>query len=468
MMSSVSSSNKYLSLILLLIVVISGCSHWIRKPMEPEPKIYDQQAMELFVEATIAEEVEDYYRAVVLYQEALRHDSTSPTIHLTLASLHQHLGQYESALHHLKTAADLSPEDYRIMEWIVELLGDQERWSDQKPYIDRLLELNPDNITYNLQLANIHLQAGEGKTARRIFRRVIKLADDNKDALIRLGVVLLYNDEPELAELCYHRAVEIDPVDDRAHFTLGQIYLNLDRERDAVKHFEMAIAVNDTVVRYWTALAYLELDAKQYQQSEDILRRALIALPDHPRLLDLLGSVLERQERYQEALDVLYRSVEIDTTSIAPYITIGFIYDETDRFDMAESTYQDALNIDPENPTVLNNYAYLLAARGIRLDEALTMSEKVMEIDPENSSYLDTIGWIYYKQGNPAQALEYLLKALEITDEDNAELFDHIGDVYFDLDEYSNAQNYWKRALNIEPDNQTIKDKLDQPTMIHN
>jgi tetratricopeptide (TPR) repeat protein len=354
------------------------------------------------------------------------------------------------------------------MEWIVELLGDLERWSEQKPYIDRLLKLDPDNITYNLQLANIHLQAGENNTARRIFRRVIKLAGDNKDALIRLGVVLIYNDEPELAELCYRRAVDLDPVDDRAHFTLGQIYLTLDRERDAVKHIEMAIAVNDTVVRYWTTLAFLGMDAGQYLQSEEILRRALNAIPDHPRLLDLLGSVLERQERYQEALDVLYRSVEVDSTSIAPYITIGFIYDETDRFEMAESAYQDALNIDPENPTLLNNYAYLLAARGVRLDEALTMSEKVMEIDPENSSYLDTIGWIYYKQGNPEQALEYLLKALEITDEDNAELLDHIGDVYFDLDEHEIAQDYWQRALDIEPDNQTIKDKLNQPTMIHN
>jgi tetratricopeptide (TPR) repeat protein len=64
--------------------------------------------------------------------------------------------------------------------------------------------------------------------------------------------------------------------------------------------------------------------------------------------------------------------------------------------------------------------------------------------------------------------LEYLLKALEITDEDNAELLDHIGDVYFDLDEHEIAQDYWQRALDIEPDNQTIKDKLNQPTMIHN
>jgi Tfp pilus assembly protein PilF len=230
----------------------------------------------------------------------------------------------------------------------------------------------------------------------------------------------------------------------------------------------MAIAVNDTVDRYWITLAYLEFDSRRYQQSEDILRRALVALPDHPPLLDLLGSVLERQERYQDALDVLYRSITVDSTSVAPYITIGFIYDETDRFDLAESTYQDALIIDPENPTVLNNYAYLLAVRGIRLDEALTMSNRVMEIDPANSSYLDTIGWIYHKQGNHAQALEYLLKALEITDEENAELFDHIGDVYFDLHEYEKAQDYWQRALDIEPDNQIIEDKLNQPVMIHN
>jgi len=462
MMSFVSSSNRILLVILASAVLLSGGSAWGKKQEEP-PKIYDTRAVELFVEATIAEEVEDYYRAVVLYQEALHRDSTSVTIHLTLAQLHQRLDQNESALMHLDAASKLAPDDKHIIEWIVEILGNMEKWQEQKPYVDRLLKLEPKNVTYNLQLANIFLQTGDRKSARRIFRNVIALAGDVKETLERLGVMLILNEENELAEQCFHKVCQLDPVNDKAQFTLGRIYLALEKSRDAKQRMEMAIAINDTVLQYWTSLAVLDLDAEHNAEAEHTLRRSLEVLPDNPVLLDLLGSALERQKRYQEALDVLYRSVSIDSSSVAPYITIGFVYDETNQFEQAESTYVKALQIEPDNATLLNNYAYLLAARGLRLDEALNMSERSIEQTPDNPSYLDTIGWIYFKMDKPDRALEYLLKAEGLSETESAELLDHIGDVYRTLQEYRKAREYWKRALKASPDDESVKSKLQQP-----
>ena len=301
MMLYVSFLNRFVWIFLILGAVLSGCSHWARKPEEP-PKIYDSRAVEKFVEATIAEELQDYYRAIVLYQEALHRDSTSVTIHLALASLHQHLGQTESALTHLNAAAAISPEDPYVTEWIVELLGNLERWEDQEPYVRRLLKLDSNNLAYNLQLANIYLKAGDRKSARRVFRKVIKLAADDKTALLRLGVMLILNEEPELAERCYYQACQIDPTDDQAHLTLERIYRTMEKEREARKRFAMAIAINDTVLQYWTNLAFMDMEAERYDQVEFTLKRALQAVPDHPALLNLLGSALERQDRYEEAL----------------------------------------------------------------------------------------------------------------------------------------------------------------------
>jgi tetratricopeptide (TPR) repeat protein len=463
MMSSVFFSNKIVWIILVLAVIASSCSHWMRKEEPPLPKIYDRRAVELFIEATIAEELQDYYRAVVLYQEALRRDSTSVTIHLALAGLHQHLRQYESTLLHLNAAWRLDPEDPGITEWIVELLGDLERWGDQKPYVERLLKLDPDNLTYNLQMGNVYLQTGDRKAARKRFRRVINLADDHKDTLLRLGAVFMLNNETELAESCYRKAIEVDPADNHVHYALGRLYASIDRERDARKQLEMAIAIADTIVDYWASLAALDLDSDRYVQAEETLRRALEIIPDHPVLLNLLGSSLERQDRNDEALEVLFRSAFIDSLSVAPYITIGFVYDETDQFELAESTYKKALEIEPGHPTLLNNYAYLLAVRGIRLEEAMEMANQAVEQAPDNASYLDTKGWVYFKMGDHKRALEWLLKSLEYSDEEGVELLDHIGDVYWELKEYQEAHRYWKRALDVEPDNEKLREKLERP-----
>jgi len=462
MMSFASFSNRVV-LVSLALAVLLLCGVARGKKQEEPPKIYDTRAVELFVEATIAEEVEDYYRAVVLYQEALHRDSTSVTIHMALAQLHQRLDQDESALMHLDAASNLTSNDTHILEWIVDLLGNQEKWLEQRPYVDHLLKLDSKNVTYNLQLANILYQTGDRKSARRVFRKVIDLASDKTETLERLGVMLILNEENKLAESCFLKLCELDPVNDKAQFTLGRIYLTLEKGRDAKQRMEMAIAINDTVAQYWTSLAVLDLDAERNAEAEHTLRRALDVLPDHPVLLDLLGSALERQKRYQEALDILYRSVSIDSTSVAPYITIGFVYDETNQFERAESTYVRALRIEPDNATLLNNYAYLLAARGLRLDEALRMSERSIEQTPDNPSYLDTMGWIYFKMEKPDHALEFLLKAAGLSDTENSELLDHIGDVYWTLQEYRKARDYWRRALKVSPDDESIKSKLQQP-----
>jgi Tfp pilus assembly protein PilF len=446
-------------ILISLGLIITGCTHWARRP-EPTPKIYDTRAVELFVEATIAEELQDYYRAVVLYQEALRRDSTAVTIHLALAGLHQHLGQTESALQHLKTAANLSPDDPDILEWIVQAYGDQEQWDEQKPYLKHLLELNPKSVTYNLQLANVYLKTNDRKSAQKLFRKAVNLAQNNKDQLLRLGAVLILNDEPDLALICYQHVSRLDSTNDQVNYTLGRLYLNSDNDQEARIQIEKAIALNDTSVRYWVILASIDLDADKYDQAEQTIQKALKSLPNHPQLLNLLGTVYERQHRYDEALQILNQSIALDTTSVAPYITIGFVYDETDQFDLAESTYKKALEIDNDNPTVLNNYAYLLATRKTRLQEALQMSSRAIEQVPDNSSYLDTMGWIYFQMGNSEKALEYLLKAKDLDEEGSRELFEHIGDVYKAMGDTKNARKYWKHALKFEPDNITLKDKL--------
>jgi tetratricopeptide (TPR) repeat protein len=467
MMLSESFLNKKIIPIIFLAAILAGCSPYVRKP-EPASKVYDSKAVELFVEATIAEEVDDYYRAIVLYQEALRRDSTSVTIHLALASAHQHLGQTESVLEHLNAASRLAPQDTSIVEWIVELLGNEDKWQEQKPYVERLLKLVPNSLTYNLQLANVYLQTGDRKSAQRVFRKVITLADDNKSTLQRLGVMLLLNNENELAERCFYKVCELDPVDDQAQFTLGRIYLALEKDREAQRRLEMAIAINDTVLRYWTNLAFIDLDADRNREAELILRRALEVLPDNPPLLNMLGSSLERQGQYDEALDVLYRSASLDTASVAPYVTIGFIYDESDQFEKAESTYVRALEIAPDNATLLNNYAYLLAARGLQLDRALEMSERSLEQTPDNPSYLDTIGWIYFRKGDPDRALEYLLKAKGLSEDIGSDLLDHLGDVYWAMKDHDKARDYWKQALKAKPDDETVKAKLRQPVSAQN
>ena len=132
---------------------------------------------------------------------------------------------------------------------------------------------------------------------------------------------------------------------------------------------------------------------------------------------------------------------------------------ELDLFTQSDSIYEAGLKNLPDNALLLNNFAYSLSERDIRLDEALQMSQKAITLEPDNAAYQDTYGWIYYKLGQYNKAEEYILKSLELRPK-SAVVLDHMGDVYFKMGKIDTAKKYWKMSIEIQPDNQSVLDKI--------
>ena len=89
---------------------------------------------------------------------------------------------------------------------------------------------------------------------------------------------------------------------------------------------------------------------------------------------------------------------------------LGIIYERQKKFDLAEEQFRKVLDANPDNAAVLNYYGYMLADRGVRLDEATSMIQRAVNAEPNNGAYLDSLGWAYYKQDKLPEAEEYLQK----------------------------------------------------------
>ena len=116
------------------------------------------------------------------------------------------------------------------------------------------------------------------------------------------------------------------------------------------------------------------------------------------------------------------------------------------------------LSLDPQNTTILNNYAYSLPVKGIKLKKALKMALVAVEKTPRNPAYLDTLGWIYFKIGNLDKALEYVNKSVE-KDSTNSEVLEHLGDIYKDIGEDDKAKYYYQKAMDTEEFESTTIEK---------
>ena len=177
------------------------------------------------------------------------------------------------------------------------------------------------------------------------------------------------------------------------------------------------------------------------------------------------GTALYRLGRDKEAIRQLQRGVErIDENTDRQlasdiYALLGDVLHGCSYKEDAYVAYEKSLDYNSQNILCLNNYAYFLSLDGKQLDKAEKMSKRTIEVEPDNATYLDTYAWILFLQRNYTQARTYIEEALRLAPEttENASLFDHAGDIAYRCGNRSLAINYWKKALALTTDKVTKK-----------
>ena len=124
----------------------------------------------------------------------------------------------------------------------------------------------------------------------------------------------------------------------------------------------------------------------------------------------------------------------------------GSVYEHEKKYDEAEERFKRVLSGDPHNAMVLNYLGYMLADRGLRLEEALGYVKKAIEQDPQNGAYLDSLGWAYFKLGNYELAEENLVKASQKMSNDGT-IQDHLAELFYKTGRVKLAAAHWERAL---------------------
>ncbi len=126
--------------------------------------------------------------------------------------------------------------------------------------------------------------------------------------------------------------------------------------------------------------------------------------------------------------------------------SVGAMYERQKDYDKAEKTFRQVVDSDPSNASALNYLGYMLADRGVRLEEAQQLIERAMKLDPNNYAYLDSLGWVYYQQNKLPEAEQQLTRSVQLSSKD-ATIHDHLGDVYFKQGKIKEAIAQWQSSL---------------------
>jgi tetratricopeptide (TPR) repeat protein len=157
------------------------------------------------------------------------------------------------------------------------------------------------------------------------------------------------------------------------------------------------------------------------------------------------------QKDYNKAIENYTVAIEKDPDNSLYKFYLGAAIDRLGRREEATKILEDVVASSPDFPEAYNYLGYLYAEAGLNLDRAIILIKKALEFDPKNGAYVDSLGWAYYKKGMLEEDLP-----------DDATIRDHLGDAYFAKDEPEKALLEWEESLKLNPENQTVKEKLER------
>ena len=451
--------------ILWIGLVFSGCAglkpkHSVETTeIQTTEKMPPRRALDHYIRALGYEDNRYYDGAIAEYRRALYFDPLSVELHMGAARNYYIIESLDSASVEIRRVLDIEPGNEEALAMLGNVLVGSNQWESAESVFKDLTQKNPESTTYCAHLAAIYLAVQKPDSALSEYLRLYDLDGGNLQILDRAAGMMTMNNYFDQALTLYRKILPFQPDNDRIIYSIGSVFLQLNNADSAVVYLENAYEKNPANVQYRLALAFMYNRRGRYTEAENLLRGGLEIAPNDNRLMNVLGSVLQAQQRYDEALEILYKSIEIDSMNIQPYITIGFIYDEQHELEKAVNIYNRALKIDSTAALVLNNYAYLLAEAGLRLDEALKYSAKALELEPENPSYLDTMGWLLFKTGEYENGEVYMRKALEY--DQNSIMYLHLGDILEKRGSLKEAEEIYRKGLELEPDNIELKQRLE-------
>ncbi|PWR21290.1 tetratricopeptide repeat protein [Zavarzinia aquatilis] len=180
------------------------------------------------------------------------------------------------------------------------------------------------------------------------------------------------------------------------------------------------------------------------------------------------GDILREREDFAAAADVYGEAIETiggpDPRYWSIWFSRGICLERSRQWQAAEVDLMQALELRPDQPSVLNYLAYSWVEQGRNLKRAETMLVKAVNDRPDDGYIVDSLGWVYFRQGRFAEAVETLEKAVHLKPGDPT-VNDHLGDAYWAVGRKLEAEFQWRTALALKPDDEQkplIEGKLEK------
>ena len=270
----------------------------------------------------------------------------------------------------------------------------------------------------------------------------------------------------ELASLIYLRlALHLAPDNALALVTLGDVYERMKQEEAAIDLYQSVAKDDPLRVNADVQAALLLETLGKSKEATDALAAIVAAHPQNQEALTALGNLQRSRKAFADAAATYTRVLDLrtptDKSQWLLYYYRGIANERRKEWPAAEADLKKALELNPDQPLVLNYLGYSWVDQGANLDEAFKMLRRAVDLRQRDGYVVDSLGWAYYRLGRYDDAVRELEKAIDLKPSDPV-INDHLGDAYWRVGRKLEAHFQWNHARDLNPDPDDLPKILDK------
>lgn len=309
-----------------------------------------------------------------------------------------------------------------------------------------------------------------------------------------------------MAEGAYRKALGLKPRDTRAHYGMGNVFVDQQRWDDAEKSYRAAHQIRPNNPEVLMALSFAlvqprtgALNAKRFSEAEYFARRATQLDPSNAIAFDRLGVAMTARGIYNADSEAAFRrAVELDPGFVVAQVHLAGVLRRMKRWDEAEPIYRSAVDQAKDAPTLVliadamqseqrwtdsepvlrralaldarNPGALFLMGRlhsvNRRYTEAANVLKTAAEVNPRSFIVRNVLARAYLGAGSYDESFKSYEEAAQLaSDADRKTLagtfgFTGVGDGYMSAGRPRDALRAYERALQLDPTNADLPGKI--------
>ncbi len=450
----------------------------------------DGGATEQAQRAMIAASRDNYPEAMRLINSAIENDPGNSMFFYERAALQTQQQDEElvdNIINDLNTALSLNPNYLMARRLLVAMYIQQNQRREAMRELTTMVSRHPEYSRGRLDLIQMHVRDGDFSRARSLAREGIAQSPEESAWYSVLGGLAAQQGNVQDAVDAYSKVLEMNPSPSNL-LSLVTVQINNERGADALAVMrEHAGIVNEQPLlqavmgralfasgkpdearqvfvrsaercknfdHFFGVAAQVR---KDYSLAETVELFETLASPPSSTWVQLVLARIEMGDKQTQAVVTRLAALEPklgpDDVGVLQMLEqmMGPALHDVGRSEEALAYYKRVLAFAPDNTSVLNNMAYLLAEDLDRPEEGLPYAQQASELQPSNAQILDTLGWIQFKLGQTEDAQRTLQRSIDAEPLSANHL--HMAELMIDKGYGAQADRHLKTAIDLAEQN---------------